>query len=40
MATNHEHWVTEAKGNKSRYIWIFGFSVPKADWENFKIKRR
>jgi len=40
MATNHEHWVSKAKGSKSRYIWIFGFSVPKDDWENFKIKRR
>ncbi len=40
MATRYKHWVTEVKGDKSRYIWLFGFHVPKKDWEDFKIKRR
>jgi len=31
-ATKHEHWVTEVKGDKTRYIWIFGFEVDGSLW--------
>jgi hypothetical protein len=39
MATKHLHWVTKVKGNKSRYMWSFGFHVPKKDWFDYTIKK-
>jgi len=38
--TDNTHWVTEVQGDKPRYIWIFGMSIPQSDWENGKVSRK
>jgi len=37
-ATDYNHWVTELEGSKSRYLWAFGFNLPRLDWENGYVK--
>lgn len=38
LASDFEHYVTEAKGNTPRIMWMFGAYVLKEDWENGIIK--
>jgi hypothetical protein len=38
--TENEHWVTEVGGDITRYLWIFGMSIPYKDWEDGHIKRK
>lgn len=38
LASDFEHYVTEAKGSTPRIMWMFGAYVPKEDWENGTIK--
>ena len=37
LASEFEHYVTEAQGKTSRVLWMFGAAVPKDDWESGKI---
>ena len=38
LVSEHEHWVTEVKGETPRIMWMFGAHVPAEDWNSGKIK--
>lgn len=39
LASEIEHYVTEARGEIPRIMWMFGSHIPKSHWQEYGIKR-